>query len=90
LKRTLWLAIRTLVLLFVVLYLLDWAALGIRIARGSAYDTIQVDTYLSTPLKGNKAEYDYVGSQPVTCSLSFFSHGKTPCWWLKRHPARWE
>jgi hypothetical protein len=90
LKRTIWLAIRVLVVSFIVLYLLDWAVLRIRIARGQGYATIQVDEYLSTPLKGNKAEYDYLGSQPVTCVRSLFPHGDSPCWWVRRHPARWE
>jgi hypothetical protein len=89
-KRTLWLSIRALMVLFIILYLLDWAALRVKIARGSGYGSVQVDTYLSTPLKGNKAEYDYTGSQPVTCVKAFFPHGDPPCWWLMRHPARWE
>jgi hypothetical protein len=89
-KRTLWLLIRVLVVAVIVLYMLDWGILRIRIARGSGYATVQVDEYLSTPLKGNKAEYDYLGSQPVSCVRSFFPHGDTPCWWLRRHPARWE
>jgi hypothetical protein len=90
LKRTLWLAIRVFVVLFIVLYLLDWVALRVRVMHGSAYGAVQVDQYLSTPLKGNKAEYDYLGSQPVTCVHSLFPHGATPCWWLRRHPAQWE
>jgi hypothetical protein len=89
-KKALWLAIRVLVVAFIAVYLLDWAVLRIRLARGQAYDTVQVDEYLSTPLKGNKAEYDYMGSQPVSCARAIFPHGATPCWWLRRHPAHWE
>lgn len=89
-KKMLWLAVRVFVVGFVALYLLDWGALRVRIARGHGYDTVDVDQYLSTPLKGNKAEYDYMGSQPVSCVRSLFPHGETPCWWLHRHPAKWE
>jgi hypothetical protein len=89
-KKTLWLAIRVSVVLFIVVYLLDWAVLRIRLARGNAYDTVQVEEYLSTPLKGNKAEYDYMGSQPMSCARAIFPHSATPCWWLRRHPAHWE
>ena len=89
-KKILWLATRTLVVTFIVLYLLDWGAWRVRIARGQGYATVQVDQYLATPLKGNKAEYDYMGSQPVSCVRSLFPHGDTPCWWLRRHPSHWE
>jgi hypothetical protein len=89
-KRILWLVIRTVVVLTIVVYLVDWALLRVRLAHGQGYSTVQVDEYLSTPLKGNKAEYDYMGSQPVTCARSYLPHGTTPCWWLRRHPAKWE
>ena len=89
-KRILWVAVRTLLVCFIALYLVDWAVLGVRISRGTGYSTVQVNEYLSTPLKGNKAEYDYMGSQPVSCVRSIFPHGETPCWWLQRHPSRWE
>jgi hypothetical protein len=52
---------------------------------------MQVDQYLETPLKGNKAEYDYMGTQPETCSRSLFPQaGNPPCWWLARHTSRWQ
>jgi hypothetical protein len=89
-KKALWLITRVVLVAVVVLYLLDWGLLRVRIARGHAYDTVQVDEYLATPLKGNKAEYDYLGSQPVPCVRTLFPHGDNPCWWLRRHPARWE
>jgi hypothetical protein len=89
-KKMLWLMVRVFVVLVVVLYLLDWGLLRVRIAHGSAYSTVQVDEYLSTPLKGNKAEYDYLGSQPIRCVRTLFPHGDNPCWWQRRHPARWE
>lgn len=89
-KKKLWLVLRLLIALVIVVYLMDWAVLRIRMVRGTAYDTVQVDQYLSTPLKGNKAEYDYLGTTTVTCSRSIFPHGAAPCWWRNRHKAVWE
>ena len=89
-KRALWLIIRALIAALIVLYLADWAILRIRITRGTAYGTVQVDQYLSTPLKGNKAEYDYLGPASVTCSHSIFPHGASACWWVERHKSQWE
>jgi hypothetical protein len=89
-KRILGIVIRALIAALIVIYLADWAILRIRITRGTAYGTVQVDQYLSTALKGNKAEYDYLGSNPVPCAHSIFPHGAPPCWWLERHKAVWE
>jgi hypothetical protein len=89
-KRILWIAIRVLIAALIVVYLVDWAVLRIRMTRGTAYGTIQVDQYLSTPLKGNKDEYDYLGRASVACSHSIFSHGAPPCWWVERHKSQWE
>lgn len=89
-KRILWIAIRFLIGALIVVYLVDWAVLRIRLGRGTAYGTVQVDQYLSTPLKGNKAEYDYLGTISVSCSHSIFPHGAAPCWWRERHKSVWE
>lgn len=89
-KRILWLALRVLLATVILLYLIDWALLSVRSAHGAGYGTMQVDEYLSTPLKGSKAEYDYVGTQSVPCAHSIFPHHATPCWWLARHTTRWE
>ena len=89
-KRKLWNAVRMLMALLIVLYLVDWAVLRIRMTRGTAYSSVQVDQYLSTPLKGNKAEYDYLGTTNVTCARSVFPHGAAPCWWRNRHRSVWE
>src|SRR5580658_3069382 len=45
----------------VILWLCDWAVFRVRLARGTAFDSVQVEEYLSTALKGNKQEYDYMG-----------------------------
>ncbi len=70
----------------VVLWVSDWAVFRVRAARGTGFDTVQVEEYLTTALKGNKQEYDYMGSAPVTCARALFPHGGDPaCWWLRRH-----
>lgn len=89
-KRILWLILRLLLTAIVLLYLIDWAILRVKTAHGAGYGTVQVDEYLSTPLKGSKDEYDYMGTQSEPCSHSIFPHGATPCWWLVRHTSRWE
>lgn len=89
-KRVLWRSIQVLLAIVVVVYLADWAALRVKMMHGSGYGTIQVDEFLSTPLKGNKAEYDYMGSSPEPCAYAIFPHGAPPCWWLARHKTRWE
>ena len=89
-KKSLWNVLRVLIAVVIAVYLVDWAVLRMRIAHGSAYGTVQVDQYLSTPLKGNKDEYDYLGSTVVTCVRSIFPHGTAPCWWRNRHKSVWE
>jgi hypothetical protein len=89
-KRFLGLAIRILLVAIVVVYLIDWATLRIRMLHGGGYSTVQVDEYLSTPLKGNKDEYDYMGAAPEPCARAIFPHGAPPCWWLAKHNSRWE
>jgi len=89
-KRPLWIGLRLLVAVLIVVYLVDWATLRIRMTRGTAFGTVQVDRYLSTPLKGNKDEYDYLGTTSVSCSHSIFPHGAAPCWWRERHKSVWE
>jgi len=75
----------------ILVWLADWAVFRIRIARSSAFDTVQVQEYLSTSLKGNKEEYDYVGTEQISCVRALFPHaGAEPCWWLRRHTVLWE
>jgi len=89
-KRILWIVIRALIAAVIAVYLIDWAVLRIRMMRGTAYGTVQVDQYLSTPLKGNKAEYDYLGRASIFCARAIFPHGAPPCWWVERHKEQWE
>jgi hypothetical protein len=89
-KRVLLIAIRVLVAVAVLTYLIDWAVLRVKITHDAGYGTVQVDEYLSTALKGNKSEYDYLGSEPEPCAHALFPHGAPPCWWLTKHNSRWE
>ena len=74
-----------------LLYVGDWAVLRFRIPRGTAYDVVQVNQFLATPLKGNKVEYDLIGTVPETCSRSIFPQkGNAACWWLKLHNSQWQ
>lgn len=84
-------AVAALLVTFLLLYAGDWLVLRARAAHGSAYSSVQVQEYLATPLKGNKAEYDYMGTISQTCDRSLFPHGgQPPCWWLRRHRQQWE
>jgi hypothetical protein len=74
-----------------LLYIGDWSVFEVRAAHGSAYNTVQVDQFLATPLKGQKTEYDLMGTTQETCSRSIFPQKwHPPCWWLKRHASQWE
>jgi hypothetical protein len=75
----------------VLLWVSDWAMFRVRVVRGTAFDSVQVEEYLSTALKGNKQEYDYLGTAQVSCARALFPHGGAPaCWWLRRHTTQWE
>lgn len=78
-----------------ILYAADWSVFEARRARGTAMGSVPVEQYLQTPLKGNKAEYDYMGTTDQACSHTLFpqyaaSQWAVPCWWLARHKARWQ
>jgi hypothetical protein len=54
--------------------------------RGRPLDQITVNRYLAVPLKGNKTEFDFQGSQPLVCARAIFPQaGWSPCWYLRRH-----
>lgn len=74
-----------------LLYLGDVVVFQVRARNGSAYGTIEVNQFLKTPLKGQKEEYDVVGTTSVTCSRSIFPQNRAPaCWWLERHRTQWQ
>jgi xanthine dehydrogenase iron-sulfur cluster and FAD-binding subunit A len=74
-----------------VTYVGDWAIWRARVAMGGGMGTVSVGTLIETPLKGNKMEYDWVGTADVDCSKSLFPQaGSGACWWLVRHPVVYE
>jgi hypothetical protein len=86
--KRLWARILQLLLaLMVVLYLGDW--IGLRV-RAQTTSTVQVQQFLRTPLKGQKEEFDYMGTVDQPCVRSLFPHNsQSPCWWLERHKISW-
>lgn len=84
-------AVVVILISLIVLYAADWVVLKIRIAHGTAYGSVEVDQFLATPLKGNKEEYDMVGSFQQSCTRTIFPHqGKAACWWVRKHNSQWE
>jgi hypothetical protein len=72
-----------LIVAFVLLYFGDWAVYKL---RGSPQGAVNVSQTLVVPLKGNKSEYDYMGSSNVPCAVAIFSQdGEIPCWQLRRN-----
>ena len=72
-----------LVAAFVALYLGDWAIFRL---RGAPASKVTFNQFQTVPLKGNKLEYDYLGSMDVPCSVSLFPRaGLSPCWQLRRN-----
>ncbi len=85
-KRWLQRIVEFLVAAAVALYGGDWAVYKM---RGSPQSKVTVNRYLTIPLKGNKSEFDYLGSSAVACSVSLFSQdGESACWQLRRHPTQ--
>jgi hypothetical protein len=83
-KRWLQRGLLVLTAVFVAAYGGDWAVFKL---RGSPSSTVTVDRYQTVPLKGNKIEYDYLGTEEVACSVSLFPQGgQSPCWRLRRNP----
>jgi hypothetical protein len=83
-KRWLQRVVVVLVAGFVATYGGDWAIYKL---RGSPTSTVMVSRFMTVPLKGNKIEYDYIGTVDVACSVSLFSQaGQSPCWRLRRNP----
>lgn len=95
LKRRVGTTVQVMLALCLLVYAVDWGWLHLRISQvstfGAAFGSVQVEQYLKTPLKGNKAEYDYMGTVAEACSNSLFPQAdRSPCWWLRRHPTDWQ
>jgi hypothetical protein len=86
-KRLMAVGLQILLIALLLIYLGDWAVLSLRKGDSSS---VQVDQFLRTPLKGQKEEFDYMGTVAQSCVPSLFPHrSETPCWWLKRHKTQW-
>jgi hypothetical protein len=73
----------TLAAAFMAVYIGD---LTVYKLRGSPQNHVRVNQTILVPLKGNKQEYDYLGSSDVPCSESIFSQGgEDACWILRRN-----
>jgi hypothetical protein len=87
--------LKFLLLALVLFYLADWGTFAVRLKRGTGLKNVTVEQYLSTPLKGQKIEYDYLGTAERSCSRAVFpqyvaSQWIPPCWWLQRHNQAWQ
>ena len=72
-------------ILLALVYIGDYL---IYLARGKPQDQLILNQYMSAPLKGNKTEYYYEGTGPVSCSKTLFPQGGlAPCWKLRNHPS---
>jgi hypothetical protein len=66
----------------------DWAIYAL---HGSPQSSVTVSQFMSIPLKGQKTEFDFLGTSNVACDVALFPHGgEEPCWYLSRHPNQWE
>jgi hypothetical protein len=75
--------------ILVVLYLGDWIILRVR-TGAQASNSVPVEQFLRTPLKGQKEEFDYMGTIAEPCVPALFPHqSEAPCWWLERHKIQW-
>ena len=71
--------------ILVALYVGDWV-----VQRVAGSSSVQVEQFLRTPLKGQKEEFDYMGTVAQPCARSLFPHSsESPCWWLKWHKVQW-
>ncbi len=78
-----------------ILFMIDWSVFEVRRIRGSGLGIVAVDQFVVGSLKGNKTEYDYIGTLNQTCSQTVFpqyaaSEWRPPCWWLQRHRTHWD
>ena len=78
-----------------ILYALDWSVFRIRESRGTGLGTVTVERYMVVSLKGNKVEYNFIGTADVNCARSLFPQyvrpeWTAPCWWRERHRQQWQ
>ena len=64
-RRILKQAAKYLLIGLALLYAADWSVFEARFMLGAGLASVPVEQYLTTSLKGGKAEYDYVGTANV-------------------------
>lgn len=73
---------------FVAAWIGDFALFQL---RGKPTSTVTINRYMGVPLKGQKEEYDYLGTDNVPCARTLFPQGGyDPCWHLRRNPNQWQ
>lgn len=73
---------------FVVAFIGDWSLYHL---RGSPASTVNINRYMGIPLKGQKEEFDFLGTVAMPCSRSLFPQsGLDPCWYMRRNPNQWQ
>lgn len=88
LGRWIFRAVVALAALFVAAYGVDF---GVYHLRGSPRSAVTVSRFMGVPLKGQKVEYDFLGTVSVPCAESLFPQsGEDPCWHLRRNPNQWD
>ena len=89
--KRLWLRIvQGLLTVLVVLYRRGLDCVASQGAMPRPSSSVQVEQFLRTPLKGQKEEFDYMGTVAQPCVRSLFPHSsEAPCWWLERHKIQW-
>ena len=71
-----------LIVAFIALYTGDWIVFAL---RGSPVDKVTVNRYLAVPLKGNKQEFDFLGTVEVPCAVALIAQNRQgPCWQVRR------
>jgi len=85
-KRLVLKSLAALICASALLYAVDWIVFRVRVARGTAFDSVVVNAYYAVPQKTGKTEYDFQSSGPQPCANAVFPHmGYLPCWYLRRH-----
>lgn len=85
-KRWLWRLLLGTAAVLCLLYVVDFAQARLRMARGSAFDSVTIDRYSAIHEKNNRMEFNYLGSDQQTCLRALFPHaGYAPCWYARRH-----
>ncbi len=81
-----------LILAFAVCFVVAWIGDSATFyLRGKPTSSVTVSRYMGVPLKGQKTEFDYLGTADVPCSRSLFPQGgNDPCWHLRRNPNQWQ